>query len=251
MKFSSPSDKAGIIEEIDGICDTDASGYTLKDKTRRINAALEEVEGKLIVQAANGWGNGDSNYTSLPTGLVTLVNSQEAYQLMGDQSTTGVDLTNPLLTIKGVSVKDNSGIWHILQPIELSDIFASGQDPAEYFKTDGRPVYYEKREDFVVLYPAPDNGVSVTLTSGLKFFYDRRASLFVTTDTTKQPGFASPFHILLAYKAALPYCAIYKKDRVPFIVSEITRLEKDLLSFYGKRAKDIKRTMRMRQTPYR
>ncbi len=251
MQYNSESNEQDLISEVTEICDADLNAYTLKSRTRRINIALEEVEAKLIVASAHGWEFGDSNQTSLPTGLKTLVNSQEAYQLAGDQSTTGIDTTNPLLTVRGVSVKNKDGIWVPLKPIHLWELFAQRIDPAEYFKTDGLPAYYEKREDFLILYPAPDNGISVTLASGLKVFYDRRASKFTTSDTTKEPGFASPYHVLLAYKASLPYCSSYKKDRVPMILGEIARLEKGLLSFYGNRAKDERKIASMKRINFR
>lgn len=244
MLFSDTSSKQGLVEEIDALCSSDSTNYPVAQKTRRINAALEEIEAKLIVASANGWEFGDSNFSLLPTGLKTLTSGTSQYQLSGDQSTTGIDTTNPLLTLKGVSVKDVNGIWHPLQPLHLSDIFKQRIDPAEYFKTNGLPYYYEKREDTLVLYPAPDNGVSVTLASGLKVFYDRRASKFTASDTTKEPGFASPFHIILAYKAALPYCALNKPESVGFLSSEILRLEGELLKFYGNRAKDEKKVIR-------
>lgn len=251
MVFSDSSGKLGIVEEIDALCDSDSVAYPVAQKTRRINAALEEVEAKLITVTANGWQFGDSNFTLLPTGLKTMTSGTAQYQLSGDQSTTGIDTTNPLLTFKGASVKDNNGKWHTLQPINLSDIFNQGIDPAQYYSTNGLPLFYEKREDTLVLYPAPDNNVNVTLTNGLKVFYDRRASKFTASDTTKEPGFASPFHIILAYKAALPYCVAYKKDRVPAYLNEINRLEKEMLAFYGKRAKDEAPVMRMGSIKYR
>src|SRR3990167_5836591 len=242
MQFNSESNNQDCVSEINSICDSDNNSYTIKDKTRRFNSALEDVVGKLIVvTAGDKWHFGDSNLTALPTGLVTLVNSQEQYQLLGSQISggTGVSTTTPLLNFLGASIKDNSGIWHVLQPISLwKDLLNENIDPAEHFKTDGRPQYYELREDFIVLYPAPDNAVTVTLTNGLKVFYQRRASKFVATDTTKEPGFASPYHVLLAYKASLPHCSVYKKERVPFLLSEITRLEKEMFDFYGQRVQD-------------
>src|SRR3990167_4969323 len=243
MQLTGHSTEQDLTSEIDSLCDSDANSYTLKSKVRRINAAYEDIVAKLIVASAGGkWHFGDSNYSANPTGLFTLVNSQEAYQLIGDligASWTGINTTTPLLNFLGVSVKDNSGIWHVLKPIRLwQDLLSQDLDPAEHFKTDGRPEYYELREDFLILYPAPDNGVSVTLSSGLKVFFQRSAELFTTSDTTKQPGFISPYHIILAYKAALPYCAQYNKDRVPFILSEIKRIEDELLAFYSHRALD-------------
>lgn len=212
------------------------------------NSAYEDIVGKLIALDTN-WLFGDSNYTANPTGLVTMVNSQEAYQLAGNSLTTGVSTTTPLLTFLGASVKDNNGIWHPLQHISLWELFESDTDPVEHFKTDGRPQYYEIREDFIILYPAPDNAVTVTLTSGLKVFYQRSADLFTSgqvTTGTKVPGFASPFHPLLAYKAILPYAMKYKPDRIPMLMNEIAHLEKGLIDFYTRRDKSERKQMTMK-----
>lgn len=252
LQFNSHATNQDLVSEINTIADCDNTSYPVVDKTRRVNSALEEIFAFLRTNIRS-WPIGDSNFSSLPTGLVTLVNSQEAYQLMGNMVSagTGVNTTNPLVNLLGASVKNSSGIWQTLQPITLSDIFRQGIDPAEYFKTDGLPLYYEKREDFLVLYPAPDNGVSVTLTNGLKLFYQRTASLFVSTDTTKVPGIDPAYHILLAYKAALPYCLSYKKDRVPGILREITRLETAMLADYAKKGVETRKGLTMRQTRYR
>lgn len=204
------------------------------------NAAYEDIVGKLIALDTN-WLFGDSNYTANPTGLVTMVNSQEAYQLAGNATSTGVSTVTPLLNFLGASVKDNNGIWRTLEHISLWELFDQGVDPVEHFKTDGRPQYYELREDFIILYPAPDNAVTVTLTSGLKVFYQRSADLFTSgqvTTGTKVPGFASPFHPLMAYKAILPYAQKYKQERVPLFLNEIARLERAMIEFYTKRERN-------------
>lgn len=230
-----------INAEARSLVDADSVSLTDAVLLRRVNQAIEETVGKLIaLDQTQIWG--DSNFTSLPTGLVTMVNSQEGYQLSGNQSSTGVDTTNPLLTFLGASVKDKSGIWHTLDPIDLWDLFNIYADPAEYFKTDGIPQYYEIREDFIVLYPAPDNGVSVTLSSGLKIFYERRPSLFTAAQVstgTKEPGFNPLYHYLLSYKMALPYALSYKKDRVPMLMNEIKRMETELLHVESKKIKKL------------
>lgn len=226
--------------------DADTTSLTAAQLLIFVNNAYEDIIGKLIALDTN-WIFGDSNFTSLPTGLVTMVNSQEGYQLAGN-GTTGVNTSNPLLTFLGASVKDVNGNWIPLQHISLWEMFDQGTDPAEFFETDGRPQYYELREDFIILYPAPDNAVSVTLTSGLKVFYQRGADLFTSgqvTTGTKTPGFASPYHPILAYKGALPYALKFKPERVPEIQKEIGRLENEMLQFYTKRDKTDQPRMTM------
>ena len=218
-----------------------------------VNQAYEEIVGKLIIATAGGlWHFGDSNFTALPTGLATLVNSQAEYQLTGN-GTTGINTTTPLLNVLGVSVLDVNGIWQVLKPITLRSLLDADNDPVEYLKTDGLPQYYEKREDFIKLYPAPDNGVKVTLTNGLKVFFQRTADKFTSaqvTTGTKTPGFASPYHPLLSYKAALLHCLSYKPERVPMIMSEIARMEKEMMDFYVNRDNDAPRVMTMEPVIY-
>ena len=111
------------------------------------------------------------------------------------------------------------------------------------------PIYYDKQGSSILLYPAPDNGASVTLAAGLKVYFQRTASIFTSAEVTtgtKVPGFASPYHMILAYMAALPYAISYKKDRVPVILNEIRRLEEDLTDHYSRREKDRRKVITTR-----
>lgn len=216
--------------EIRSICDADSTSLTDATLLIRVNNAYEEIVGKLIA-LDKSWDFGDSNYTALPTGTSNLVAGTQAYQF-----------NSGYLSVLRVEVKDDEGIWKLLEPIRLADITIA---QPEYQKTNGMPVEYEKREDFILLYPAPA-AADVTLTAGLKIYFQRTADVFTAaqvTTGTKTPGFASPYHILICYKAALPHLANYKKDRVPFVLSEINRLEKGLLDFYASRERDIFKTI--------
>ncbi len=223
-----------IQAEARALVDADSTSYPNADLLRRENAAYEQVVA-LIMGADGLWQFDDTNYTDFPIGVTTLVNSQQDYTFAADH-----------LEVEGVSVLKNNGIWEKLVPID--DKSQISVDPIEFMKTDGLPLYYDKQGRSILLYPAPDNGVSVTLASGLKFFFKRTADLFTSaqvTTGTKEPGFASPFHIILAYKAALPYAQTYKKDRVPMIVNEIARLEKEILKHYGRREADRRKVLSM------
>ncbi len=205
----------------------------------RINSALEDVAAK-ILEADGRWDWDDSTRSDFPTGLATLVASQQDYTL---------DTT--YIRILGVSIKDVNGLWRELAPIDQADI--SG-DRAEFMKTAGTPLYYDVTGPSIVLYPAPDAGVTVTLASGLKVYAQRTAALFTSAEVstgTKVAGFASPFHPLLSYKAALPYGQAYKPERVPFLQGEIMRMEKGLKDFYSHRDKDERQIMTMRPISHR
>lgn len=228
------------------LCDADTNSYTAAPLLINVNQAYERVV-SIILGCDGRWQFDDTNYSTFPIATTTLVNSQPDYQF---------DSTH--LQIERVSVMDVNGTYYDLLPIDQSDIEG---DPANFYTTDGRPVYYDKQGSSLVLYPAPDNGVSVTLAAGLKVYYKRTADVFTSaqvTAGTKVAGFASPFHSVLAYMAALPYCVKYKPERVVSIEREIVKVIGDetrgtqgtLQRFYSKREKDERQIMTGKKISY-
>lgn len=215
------------------LVDADSVSYAAADLLRRINIAYEQVVA-FILGCDGLWQFDDTNYTDFPIGTATLVAGQQDYTF-----------NSAHLEIEGVSVLKADATWHKLTPID--DQTQIGVDPAEFFKTDGLPNYYDKQGRSVVLYPGPAAG-NVTLASGLKVFFKRTADLYTSaqvTTGTKEPGFASPFHVILAYKAALPYAQSYKPKRVPMIMAGIARLEGEIKKHYGRREQDRRKIMSM------
>lgn len=227
------------------LCDANSTSLTDANLLIFINKAYERITGKLITATGDGpWPFGDSNYTAFPTYTMNLTNSTAEYQIDS--------LTTPL-TIMAVEVMDESGNYYPLKPITLKQIQETGTAQTEFNETDGEPAYYEKRENMIVLYPAPDNGVSVTLTNGLKIFFLRTADVFTSaqvTTGTKQPGFPSPWHDILAYEAALLYCLNYKPDRVAFLQGERNSREKELFEFMSMRDQDVRPIMTMKKVSF-
>src|SRR3990167_2435245 len=221
------------------LCDADSTSLTDASLLIFINKAYERITGKLITETGNSpWPFGDSNYTAFPTYTMNLVNSQAEYQIDS--------LTTPL-NIMAIEILDKDSNYYPIKPITLRGIGESSIAQTEFYETDAAPQYYEKRENIVVLYPAPDDGVNVTLTNGLKIFFLRTADVFTAaqvTTGTKEPGFPSPWHDLLAYEAALLFCLNYKKDRVGFLLGERDKREKELMDFMAMRDQDERKVMR-------
>lgn len=235
MVFNDTSTNLGICQEIDALCDSDTTSYPISAKVRRVNQADEEMVGKLI-GLNQYWQFDDSNYTSLPIGTTTLVQDQKDYSF---------DVA--FLAIERVEVKDSAGNWHLLKPIDKSQIHYALD---EFYPDSGLPEYYDKQGESIFLYPAPSSS-QVTLASGLRVYFQRTASLFTASDTTKQPGFASPFHMVLAYRASIPFCMTYKKDRVALLEKKADELEAACLEFYSRREKDIRKVMTMKPISFR
>lgn len=233
-----------LIHELWALCDADVTSYPLKDVIRRINAALEELVGR-IINADGTWEYDDTNYTDLPVGTGTLIEAQQSYTFAAEY-----------LTIERVKVKDINANWSILTPLSESEL--GGEAIEEYFTATGMPTHYDIVGDTIYLYPAPTS-TSVTLASGLKVHFKRTAKLFTMSDSTTitsgeeddEPGLPSPYHILLAYMAAIPYCMSYKKDRIALYEKKKDEMIKDLIKFYSQREADRVKVMTMRGINFR
>ena len=209
------------------LVDADSTSYTNANLLININNSYERVIGNIIAENTNII-IGDSRFTTLPTGLANLVAGTQSYRL------TTLDAN--WLTVHTVKVLDSSSDWVELDLINLKDV-----EPFEqYQETDGLPLEYAVREDFIMLFPAPA-AAKVTTTNGLQVVFERTASVFTSAELTTGtviPGFASPYHELLSFEAAIPYAIKYKPERVQFLRTRSKEIEKDLMRFYARRDKD-------------
>jgi len=221
-----------INAEARSLCDADTTSYIAADLLRRVNTGLETLVGK-IINADGTWEYDDTNYTDLPVGTGTLVEAQESYSFSSEY-----------LQVQAIKVKDVNGNWNIVENIDqFNDI--SGIAIEEYFSATGLPLYYDILGDTIRLYPAPTS-TAVTLASGLKIHFKRTADLFTSaqvTTGTKEPGLPSPYHVLLSYFAAIPYCALYKKDRVAWLEKKWDEGVKEIIKHYSHREKDRRKVM--------
>lgn len=218
----------------------------------------------IIAQHGNAWMEwDDTNQTDLPVGTGTLVEGQEAYSFAAEY-----------LRIKRIKVKNADGKLVKLEQIDQQVFDQGGYGYAgghfghlhgrphgvtieEWFGTDdsgnpntGLPQFYDILGDTVRLYPAPTSD-SVTLAAGLKIDFVRTATFFTPASDisadTKEPGLPSPYHKLLVWRGALPYCLKYKKDRVAWLEKQWDEGIKNLLAEMGKRNPDHRQIMTMRR----
>lgn len=247
MQFASHATNQDLVSETRDLCDADSTSYPIEKVTRRINIGLEKLVGEAVT-ADGSWDFDDTNFTDQPISRGTLVEAQSYYSF-----------TTEYLKVLHVDVLNTDGrTYKRLKQITRDDL--GGLTPEEYFGTNsggtypnniatGSPQYYDILGDSIVLYPAPTS-TSVTLTNGLRVTFKRTVDLFTTTDTTQEPGIPSPFHYLLAVYAALWYCMLYKKDRVPALKLEWEDGVKKLIKFYSKRNPDRRPIMTNKIEPY-
>lgn len=231
MQFNDTTNKSGILQECEfwvfgsnygAITD---NAVRLDEFTRLTNRALDRVV-TAILDSDTEWQWDDTNQTDFPIGMKDLVAGQRDYTL---------DTAH--LKILGVEIKDASGNYRPIYPLDYKDLQKRGITPTEFLETDGEPQYYDLIADSIHLYPQPA-AESVTTTNGLKVRFQRGASYFADTDTTKEAGFPSIFHRLIPLWASYDYAVANEMvNKSQLLMNEITREEDKLKNFMSKRDK--------------
>ena len=222
--------------EVRSLCDADSTSYIAADLLRRVNNALETLVGK-IINSDGHWQYDDSNYSDLPVGTGNLVSGQSSYSFSSEY-----------LDILEVMILTTGGIYQRITPFDPSEMNQSWDEwvgSATGTIPNGFPQYYDKVGDSIRFDRSP-TATHATLTNGLKVRFKRTADLFTSaqvTTGTKVPGIASPYHQLIAYMAAIPYCMSYKKDRVALYEKNVDEMTKDMIDFYTRREKDDRPVM--------
>ena len=241
MQFYDDTNKQGISQEIDRLCDSNDTSYPRLAKTSRVNNSLEELVGE-IINADGTWQYDDTNYTTTPFGAGTLVSGQISYSFAAEY-----------LQIEEISILDTSGYYRRLTPFDsaeegktFEETFTITYNGSTYTAKDGLATHYDIVGDTIILSNSP-TATYVTLAKGLKIKFKRTAQLFTAVSTTAadttEPGLPSTHHVILAYMASLPFCMTYKKDRVPLYQNKINEMKKTLLKHYASRQKDKKNVM--------
>ncbi len=197
------------------------------------NNALERIA-SLIIQSDGRWQWDDYNNSNLPIATTGLITDQQDYKLQTDH-----------LEVTRMEVLDNNPTptWHKLIPIDQADIV--GQSMTSFMSSSGLPIYYDKIGASVFLYPAPN----YTQASSLKLYFQRQPSYFVTSDTTKIPGFNSLYHDLIPLWISYNFAMANGKSNANSLMAEITLREDALREDYALRGRDDH--IRLRTTPQR
>ena len=225
MVFSNNSTGAGIVEQARDMMRVDSTQWSTQKIVNSCNNWFDKIVGfALATDKRFQWD--DTNHTKLPIGTTNLVANQAEYSFAVDEQ------GNKIITLTRIDVKDSAGNWTQLKPIDEEEITVALD---EYEKTAGIPKYYDKIADNIIkLYPKPVANV----TSGLKFYFQRTPSYFVSSDTTKEPGCSPLLHrgfvIASAYDGAL---TLGLANLQPLSV-EVQREEQKLTEYFSDRNND-------------
>lgn len=221
MIYSDTTNKQGIVQDVDFLVDTDSNTYSIEDKTRNANRAIDYVSA-IIIGSDSTWQWDDTNYTDLPIGVTNLTSTQQDYTF---------DDTH--LYCEAVEIKTPSGDWIKLLPIDLYTK-ETEQSISDFDDTPGIPRYYDKVGQSIFLYPTPN----YTQTGGLKCFFQRLGVYFDISDTTKKPGFASHLHRYISISVAYDWAVACSHPKLNWLANEKLKYEQQIIKFYSKRIKD-------------
>ncbi len=241
MNFSDTTNKDGILQKCElylfGSNYGSITGSTVRlaEFTGLSNDAMDNVS-DILLNSDNTWQWDDTNNTDFPIATSDLVNGQKDYSF-----------ASTFLKIERVEALDSTGSYYPLYPIDTADFKQMNITETEYSTTNGLPIHYDKIGNSIFLYPQPDT-TQVTATDGLKVRFQRAGSYFATTDTTKEPGFASIFHKLIPLYASLEYASANEMvNKVNMLTGKIEKAESRLEKFMGKRQKDSKPVISMKR----
>lgn len=229
MKLNDTTDLNGLFQDVDMDCSTNSSTYLSKDKTRNINIAYDQLmefyyrKSKKIKPAQTD--------TSAPFNMLT-------YNLVGGTATVTIA---DVFRLDRAEVLGADGKYTELELITVNDIDSA---VGSFETTAGTPRYMRIDGTLATLYPTP----SASVTNGLILYVAETPTLFVSTDTTKEPLLPRFAHRLLSIGASLRYCNIFKQDRVPALVLEQQQLFDQLASYLETRDKQ-KMTLKAFRTP--
>lgn len=239
MQFSDTTNLDGLIQACedytnlgDGVISADTT--LLKQFTRRINKVNRRVW-HWIFSTNDAWTFDDGNQTDLPQAVTSMTTTFSRYALPSDA-----------LSVERVEVKDASGNFIKLEPLVLDDM-SQGVD--EFLSSDGTPQYYKLVGETVELFPAP----GYDSTGGLKVYFNRDVVEFVYTDTTKEPGFATPYHDVLSVGACLEWLKIHlpNSGQTTLLREEYARYEQDIKEFYASRLEDADYRIKTKKTNFK
>lgn len=192
MQYNGSPTKQDIVTLSEKLCKASSTSFPIEDKTFYANQALKMIW-SWIHDAYGGWLYDDNNYDTYPEATTTLTTNQVDYTLPSND-----------LTIRAVSVLTVGNVWQPLIPITLEQINDRGFSESQFFSVSSQPLYYRPLAKGFKIYPA----ANYTQAASLKVFYDREVSQFLTTDTTKTPGFDSQYHEAVPTFMALQYAKI-------------------------------------------
>lgn len=222
MQISDTTNKNGVIQNMESLCKLGDAGITgnstlFSKMIGYVNLVNQQVATALM-QCDERWQFDDYNNTDLPRATATLVFGQRDYTL--PVAGVGLDASS-LLGLVRVAVLLANGQEQPIVQTDRDESWLNNQ-----YANSSLPFVYKLVGNSMKIWPAADNGVSVTLVGGLVCYFKRTPVAFTTASTTVQPGFLSSFHDVLQLGASAQYLLpIDNKLAIQYLTLYTARVE--------------------------
>lgn len=225
MIFSDTTNRTGIIQSLEDLTSTqDVSSYSTAVKTKDINLAFDDYQ-NLVKQVSGTWQADDSNHTKYPNMYFNLVSGQQDYSFTVDEQ------GNQVQDIYRVECMDTNGNWKLLNAIdEMREVVAISEIDTQ----SGTPIEYWKTANGIFLKVKPN----YSQTNGIRMFFTRSPSYFLSTDTTKSPGIPNGHHKYLFWKPAFWYWLPKDTQRASICKQEVDKIEAEIQEDISNRNRD-------------
>ena len=225
MQFSNSSLRSGIVEMARRLTNSDVNTYPIEDLTADINSVYSDYV-SIILSSDTRWNWDDSNFTTFPIATTDIVNNQRDYQFT----------SSFLKILKVLVLQPGTTTFNELVEIDPQDSQSNWEAWASEVDDVGNigvPNSFDLIGDSIRLQPRPN----YSLTGALKVMFQRYESEFVTTDTTKEPGFPNPFHRGLAFGAAHLFALSHNLPQVERLNNEDQACRLALQEYFSERNK--------------
>jgi hypothetical protein len=206
---------------------SDLTSYPLNEFFRSANEWNKQTNTWIMQTEANWKWYDTNNGGALPIQISTITNLKQT-----------TSLPSTALKIEKIEVLDINGNYQIVKPITQREIEEQGYAMSEFYNTPGLPVFYELVGNMIIFYPKPSSSY-MTLTNGLKVFFNGTSIAFSLSDTSTKPGFAENFHRIISVGSALDFATSRQMiNTINILTPKLSSLKGDLQEFYSTRAKD-------------
>lgn len=229
MVFSDTSTNTGIVQQTRSFMGVDSSQWPTAKIVNSANNWHDYVTGYAI-GADKRFQWDDTNHTKLPEGTTALTINVSDYSFLTDEQ------GNAIITLTGVSLLVNGKY----EPLELVDRNDPDYDPATFGTVAGTPTKYDKIADNIIRL---DTLPPATVSSGLKFYFQRVGSYFVAADTTKAPGVSPLLHRGYVIAAAYDGAMTLGLKNMRNLQQERTLEDQKMITYFSRRNADQKGRM--------
>ena len=229
MQFSNSTTNLGIVERTRVKCGVDSTQWATANITGSCNDCMDFLAGEYI-KADRRFQWDDTGHSKLPIGTTNLVSAQSDYSFLTDEQ------GNKIYNLTRIDIQDASGNWKKLEELDETE----ETQALDEVVIAGTPTgYYKIADNIIRLNRLPETSV----TSGLKFYFQRAPSYFVATDTTKEPGFTSVPHSIFVTWASYDCADTLNLQNVERLFRERELAKQMVVSSFAGRNTDVHRKM--------